>query len=44
LQATTNLVPTGATWTDCSYQTNGATCYRLESLPSGNRFYRLQSP
>ena len=44
LQATTNLVPTGAFWTDCSYQTNGATCYRLESPPSGNRFYRLQSP
>ncbi len=44
LQATTNLVPTGAVWTDYSYQTNGATCYRLESPPSGNRFYRLQSP
>ena len=44
LQATTNLVPTGSVWTDCSYQTNGATCYRLESPPSGNRFYRLQSP
>ncbi len=44
LQATTNLVPTGAVWADCSYQTNGATCYRLESPPSGNRFYRLQSP
>ena len=44
LRATTNLVPTGAVWTDCSYQTNGTTCYRLESPPSGNRFYRLQSP
>jgi hypothetical protein len=44
LQATTNLVPTGAVWTDCSYQTNGATCCRLESLPSGRRFYRLQWP
>jgi hypothetical protein len=44
LQATTNLVPTGGVWTDCSYQTNGAIGYRLESPPSGNRFYRLQSP
>ncbi len=44
LQATTNLVPTGSSWADCSYQTNGAICYRLESPPSGNRFYRLQSP
>ena len=44
LRATTNLAPTGAIWTDCSYQTNGATCYRLESPPTGNRFYRLQSP
>jgi hypothetical protein len=33
LRATTNLVPTGAVWSDCSYQTNGATCYRLESPP-----------
>ena len=44
LQATTNLVPTGCFWTDCSHQTNGASCYRLESPPSGRRFYRLQSP
>ncbi len=44
LQATTNLVPSGAAWSDCAYQTNGATCYRLESPPSGNRFFRLQSP
>jgi hypothetical protein len=44
LQATTNLVSTSAVWTDCSYQTNGTTCYRLESPPSGSRFYRLQSP
>jgi len=44
LQATTNLVSTGSFWTDCSYQTNGATCYRLESPPSGRRFYRLQWP
>ncbi len=44
LQAATNLVPSGATWNECSYATNGATCYRLESLPSGRRFYRLQWP
>ena len=44
LRATTNLVPTGGDWSDYSYQTNGATCYRLESPPSGNRFYRLQWP
>ena len=43
LQATASLVATGSTWTPCSYQTNGANCYRLESLPSGRRFYRLQS-
>jgi hypothetical protein len=44
LQATTNLAPAGAVWTDCSYQTNSATCYRLESPPSGSRFYRLRWP
>jgi hypothetical protein len=44
LRATTNLVPTGCIWTDCSYQTNSATCYRLESPPSGKRFYRLELP
>jgi hypothetical protein len=44
LQATTNLVTTGSIWTDYSYQTNGATCYRIESPPGGNRFYRLHKP
>jgi hypothetical protein len=44
LQATTNLVTTGSLWTECSYQTNGATCYRIESPPTGNKFYRLQRP
>jgi hypothetical protein len=44
LQTTTNLVSTDTVWTDCSYRTNGATCYRLESPPSGNRFYRLLWP
>ncbi len=42
LQATTNLLPTGAVWADRAYYTNGATCYRLESPPSGRRFYRLK--
>jgi hypothetical protein len=44
LQATTSLVTTGSVWTGCSYETNGATCYRIESPPSGNRFYRLRGP
>jgi hypothetical protein len=44
LQATTNLVSTGSSWTDCSYQTNGAICYRVGSPPSGREFYRLQWP
>ena len=41
LQAATNLVTTGSFWTECSYQTNGATCCRIEPAPAGNRFYRL---
>ena len=44
LQATTSLVPSGSTWTEYSYQTNGAICCRVESPPSGKRFYRLKSP
>ncbi len=44
LQATTNLLNTGSDWTQYSYQTNGATCYRIESPPAGNRFYRLRKP
>ena len=44
LQATTNLVTTGSIWTECSYQTNGATCCRIESPPIGKRFYRLRWP
>ena len=44
LQATTKLVPSGSAWTEYSYKTNGAICCRIESPPSGNRFYRLQSP
>ena len=42
LQATTNLATTGSIWTEYSYQTNGATCCRIESPPAGNRFYRLR--
>ena len=41
LQAATNLVPPGSTWTSCSYQTNGANCVFIETPPTGNRFYRL---
>jgi hypothetical protein len=44
LQATTNLLTTGSIWTEHSYQTNGATCYRIESPPTGNKFYRLRQP
>ena len=44
LQATTNLVTTGSLWTECSYQTNGATCCRIESPPAGKKFYRLRQP
>ena len=44
LQATTNLLTTGSIWTEYSYQTNGATCYRIESPPAGNKFYRLKQP
>jgi len=40
LQATTNLTA-GSIWTDYPCQTNGAICYRHESQPSGNKFYRL---
>jgi hypothetical protein len=42
LQTTTNLLVTGTIWTECSYQTNGATCYRIESPPVGTKFYRLK--
>ncbi len=42
LQTTTNLLATGTIWAECSYQTNGATCYRIESPPAGDKFYRLK--
>jgi hypothetical protein len=44
LQATTNLVNGGCTWSGCSYVTNGASCVHVESPPLGNKFYRLQRP
>ena len=44
LQATTNLLATGSIWTECTYQTNGATCYRIEYPPAGSKFYRLKQP
>ena len=44
LQATTNLVSAGSTWTPRSYGTNGANCVYIESPPTGNRFYRLYKP
>jgi hypothetical protein len=44
LQATAGLVTAGNTWTDLSYQTNGATCCRIESPPAGNKLYRLTLP
>lgn len=44
LQATTNLVSTGSVWVDYSppYQTNATSLYYIESLPTGNKFYRLK--
>ena len=44
LQATTNLPTTETIWTDYSYQTNGATCRRIDPPPAGKRFYRLKLP
>lgn len=44
LQATTNLVTGGSTWSPCSYITNGANCVHMESSPAGNRWYRLYKP
>ena len=44
LQATTELPTTRSIWTDLSYQTNGATCSRIESPLASNNFYRLTLP
>ena len=41
LQATTNLVVGGSTWSGCSYFTNGANYVHVEDPPLGNKFYRL---
>jgi hypothetical protein len=42
LQAATNLVSGGCTWSGCAYVTNGANCVYVESLPVGSKFYRLE--
>ncbi len=34
----------GGFWSECAYQTNGPACYRVESPPTGSRFYRLNKP
>ena len=44
LQASTNLVISGSSWTACAYQTNGPNCYYLEAPPAGRKFYRLKQP
>lgn len=44
LQATTELPASGTSWTGLSYQTNGATCFHIESTPTGSQFYRLTLP
>jgi hypothetical protein len=44
LQATTNLMTSGSSWTEYPYQASGAPCSRIESPPTGNRFYRLHKP
>jgi hypothetical protein len=44
LQAATELPTTRSIWTDLSYQTNGATCNRIESPLASNNFYRLTLP
>jgi hypothetical protein len=46
LHATTNLVTTGSTWTEIPrpYATNATGLYFIESVPVGNKFYRLHKP
>ena len=44
LQTASELLPGGAGWSDCSYSTNGMTCFHLESSSTGNQFYRLKFP
>jgi hypothetical protein len=42
LQATTNLLTAGSTWTPCAHTTNEANCIYIESAPWGRKFYRLK--
>jgi len=42
LQATTNLVTTGSTWSRCAQAMNGENCVHVESPPLGNKFCRLK--
>ena len=44
LQAATNLPASASDWTPYSYTTNGPNCIRIESPPTGQRFYRLKQP
>ncbi len=44
LQSTTNLASAGGFWSECAFQTNGPACYRVESPPTGSKFYRLHKP
>ncbi len=43
LETTSDLLNPNS-WTECSYQTEDAICYRIESPPVGNQFYRLKKP
>jgi hypothetical protein len=44
LQACTNLLSSGSSWTTYTYQTNGPNCYHLEAPSAGRKFYRLTQP
>jgi hypothetical protein len=44
LQATTDLVGTGSSWSVYPYMTNGENCIYIESLPTSSKFYRLHKP
>ena len=41
LQACTNLLSSGSSWTTCADQTNGPNCCHLEAPPMGKKYYRL---
>ena len=44
LQSCPALVPSGSTWTGCSYHTNGPNCCYVEPVPTGRKYYRLKLP